>query len=75
MIRSMPAKSSPMDTVPTSVIKTCAEIFSVLITRLAALTFNDGKFLTKFKQAVVTPLIKKKAWTTKFSRIIDPFRT
>ena len=26
-IRSMPAKSSPLDSIPTSVIKTCAETF------------------------------------------------
>src|SRR5664279_410316 len=55
----MPAKSSPMDTVPTSVIKTCAESFSLLIARLAALSFDEGKFPTKFKQAIVTPLLKK----------------
>ena len=75
MIRSMPAKSSPIDTVPTSVIKTCAETFSTLIARLAVLSFKEGKFPTRFKQAVVTPLLKKKAWTTKFSRIIDLSRT
>ena len=55
----MPAKSSPMDTVPTSVIKTCAETFSTLIARLAVLSFKEGKFPTRFKQAVVTPLLKK----------------
>jgi len=71
----MPAKSSPMDTVPTSVIKTCAETFSVLIARLAALSFNEGKFPTKFKQAVVTPLLKKMPWMRKFLRIIGPSRT
>ena len=59
IIKSMPAKSSPMDTVPTSVIKTCAETFSTLIARLAVLSFKEGKFPTRFKQAVVTPLLKK----------------
>lgn len=48
-----------MDCVPTSVIKTCAETFSMLIARLAALSFKEGKFPAKFKQASVTPLLKK----------------
>ena len=59
LIRSMPAKSSPMDTAPTTVIKSCAETFSLLIARLAALSYDQGKFPTKYKLAVVTPLLKK----------------
>ena len=45
-IRSMPAKSSPLDSIPTSVIKTCAETFAVLVTRLITLSFAEGKIHT-----------------------------
>ena len=55
----MPAKSSPKDSVPTSVIKTCAETFSVLITRLITLSFDQGKFPDRYKHALITPLLKK----------------
>ena len=46
-IRSMPAKSSPLDSIPTSVIKTCAETFAMLATRLITLSFAEDKFLDK----------------------------
>jgi hypothetical protein len=59
LIRSMPAKSSPMDRIPTSVIKRCADAFAPLLTRLVTLSFDEGKFPDIYKQALVTPLLKK----------------
>ena len=38
----------------------CSEIFSILITRLATLSFRDGSFPGCYKTASVTPLLKKK---------------
>ena len=60
LIDSMQAKSSPIDSIPTSIIKSCSEIFSILITRLATLSFRDGSFPGCYKTASVTPLLKKK---------------
>jgi len=60
LISSMPAKSSPMDAFPTSVMKSCVEVFSPLIARLAALSFNDGVFPRRYKTALVSPFLKKK---------------
>ena len=60
LIDSMPAKSSPIDSISTSIIKSCSEIFSILITRLATLSFRDGSFPGCYKTASVTPLLKKK---------------
>ena len=60
LINSMPAKSSPMDAFPTSIMKSCADIFSPLIARLAALSFEEGVFPERYKTASVTPLLKKK---------------
>ena len=59
LLGSIPGKSSNMDGIPTSLLKSCADIFAPLIARLAALSFCDGKFLSRFKIASVTPLLKK----------------
>jgi hypothetical protein len=58
LIRSMPAKSSPIDAFPTAVIKNCANIFSVLNAQLVSLSFKEGKFPNKYKRASVKPLLK-----------------
>jgi hypothetical protein len=59
-IRSMPAKSSPVDAIPTSIIKSCVDVFSPLIARLIALSFQEGIFPSRYKIAAITPLLKKK---------------
>ena len=61
LIRSMPAKSSPLDKIPTSVVKSCVDSFAPLIARLVALSFKEGKFPGKYRQALVAslPLLKK----------------
>jgi hypothetical protein len=66
LIRSMPAKSLPIDAFPTAVIKNCANIFSVLITQLVSLSFKEGKFQNSYKLASVTPLLKKEGLDTDF---------
>ena len=52
-------KSSPMDFVPTSLLKSCRSTFSELITTLANLSFSQGQFPAAFKSASVTPLLKR----------------
>ena len=59
ILGSIPGKSSNMDAIPTSLLKSCADIFAPLIARLAALSFRDGQFPSRFKIASVTPLLKK----------------
>ena len=51
--------SSNMDAIPTSLLKSCADVFAPLIARLAALSFREGQFPSRFKIASVTPLLKK----------------
>ena len=60
LINSMPGKSSPIDCIPATVLKSCVDLFAPLIARLAALCFDEGTFPTRFKTASVTPLLKKK---------------
>jgi len=47
-----------MDIIPTSLILRCQFVFSEIIAHLANLSFSEGKFPDKFKQASVTPLLK-----------------
>jgi hypothetical protein len=59
ILRSIQPKSSPLDFVPTSLIKECSEIFAPIICSLANLSFSEGHFPESFRLAQVTPLIKK----------------
>jgi len=59
LINSMPAKSSRMDAIPTSIVKSCADVFAPLIAHLTELCFRDGVFPARYKTASVTPLLKK----------------
>jgi len=56
-LNTMPAKSSPMDFVPRSVLKRCTK--APLIVRIANMSFIQGRFPTQFKMAQVSPLLKK----------------
>ena len=55
-LNNMPAKSSLMDFVPTSVLKRCKGVFAPLIAGLASMSFCEGRFPAKFKLAQVSPL-------------------
>jgi len=59
ILASMPAKSSPLDIMPTSLLKQCADVFSPVIARLANLSFTQGLFPQRYKLAQVLPLLKK----------------
>ena len=45
--------------IPSSLIKLCSNVFSDIIFKLANLSFTEGRFPAAFKQAIVTPLLKK----------------
>ena len=59
VILRLPNKTSPLDFIHTSVLKSCSDVFVPLITRLINLSFQEGCFPDKFKRAQVTPLLKK----------------
>ena len=59
LLASIPSKSSNLDYIPTSILKTCSAIFSPLIAKLANLSFIQGQFPSDFKIAQITPLLKK----------------
>ena len=59
LINSMSIKSSPLDVLPTSLLKSCVDVFAPVIARLANLSFTSGKFTSVFRMAQVLPLLKK----------------
>ena len=59
LLSSIPGKSCPLDFIPTSLIKSCSNVFSDIISTLANLSFTEGRFPAAFKRAIVTPLLKK----------------
>ena len=60
LLRSMSNKSSPLDYIPTSLLKSSADTFSILISHLANLSFfTQATFPSKFKLALISPLLKK----------------
>jgi len=59
ILTKIPPKTSDLDFIPTSVLKTCCSVFSELIAKLANLSFQEGCFPQNFKSALVTPLLKK----------------
>src|SRR5664279_4953805 len=59
LLKSMSAKSSPLDFIPTSLIKSSGGTFACIIARLANLTFEHATFPARYKTAQVTPLIKQ----------------
>ena len=54
IISSMSCKSSPRDCVATTLVKDCSSVFSVIITRLANLSFTEGVFPSFFKTAQIS---------------------
>ena len=59
LLKLTQAKSSPLDFIPTSLLKLCSHTFAPVIARLANLSFQASSFPMKFKTAQVTPLLKK----------------
>jgi len=59
LIGSIPPKSSPVDFMPTSLLKSTAHVMALLIARLANMSFSTGVFLSSLKQGRVTPSLEK----------------
>ena len=67
VILQSPSKSCLLDPMPTSVLKSCIDEVVPITTRIFNLSLRSGIVPSAFKQAVVTPLQKKKAAGTVFS--------
>lgn len=59
LIRSAPPKTSPLDCMPTSLLKATVDVLAPLLAQLANLSFTSGVFPSRYKLGHVTPLLKK----------------
>jgi len=59
LLSAMPSKSSPLDALPYSLLKSCSEVFAPAVARLASLSMQIGKCSARYKRAQVLPLLKK----------------
>jgi len=71
ILMSISAKSSPLDFIPTSLLKQCNVLFAEIIARLDNLSFTHGVFPTKYKFSVVTPSLKNLTSTLMIRPISD----
>ena len=58
-IHKIPPNTSPLDFIPTTILKSCSDVFLPLIAMLANLSFSEGRFPDVFKFCQVSPLLKK----------------
>jgi len=59
LILSSPSKSCELDPCPTNLVKDCIDILITPITNIINYSIKEGVFPEKFKNALVTPLLKK----------------
>jgi len=59
LILAAPNKTSPVDIIPVTLLKSCSAEVSIPIAHLANLSFSQGIFPSAFKIGLVTPLLKK----------------
>ena len=59
LIRSLPSKSSPLDSLPTPLLKKYILILSPILSKLANLSFSTGIFPSIFERAQVLSFLKK----------------
>jgi len=59
LMSSMPSKSSPLDVLPISLLKSWAHMFVPAVARLTSLSLQTGKFSAGYKRVQVLPLLKK----------------
>ncbi|XP_047139135.1 uncharacterized protein LOC124815040 [Hydra vulgaris] len=59
IIKTLKPKTSPLDIIPTNILKSRSEIFCPIIAHLADLSFKFGIFPTLYKVAQISPIPKK----------------
>ena len=59
LLQMAPTKSCGLDPIPTSVLKQCSNTLVSVITRIINSFLTKGEVTSVFKEAVLTPLLKK----------------
>ena len=65
VIRLLPPKTSPLDCLPVSLLKTAVDVMAEPLARLANLSFAAGIFPSRYKLGHVIPLLKKPGMSKK----------
>ena len=59
LIKNYPSKSCRLDALPTELLKSCSGVLLKHITFAINLSLSSGQFPRQFKNAIITPLLKK----------------
>jgi len=59
LLTSIPCKTSPLDVLPCSLLKDCADVFAPVIARLVNMSLQARTFPARFKSAQMLPRLKK----------------
>ena len=59
LITKSSSQPSPVDFLPTSLLKSRSSVFSEIISNLANISISEGKFPSRFRLAQITPLLKR----------------
>ena len=59
LLKKAPTKSSELDPIPTHLLKQCSDAIVPAITRIINASLSRGEVPLSFKEAIVTPLLKK----------------
>ena len=59
LIRKAPLKQYALDSIPTWLLKNCIDLLAPYITSVFNITLSSGYVPSSFKQAFITPLLKK----------------
>ena len=63
-VRKSPTKSCLLDSLPTQIFKECLDILSPSVTEIVNSSFINGVFPNSYKNAIITPLLKKSGLDT-----------
>ena len=59
LVLSAPSKSSDLDPLPVNLVKDCIDILVTPLVSIVNLSLSEGCFLSHFKSALISPLLKQ----------------
>ena len=66
LVTNAPTKTCPLDPLPTVLLKTCLEDILPTLTNMLNLSMQTGEFHEVWKEALVTPILKREGLDTIF---------
>ena len=69
LVRQSAKKSCPLDPAPTSLVVSCLDVLLPVITRIINCSLTSGEFPDCWKEALVSPLLKKSGVLSEFTNL------